>query len=583
MPRSFFAHMLITVLFLAGAVWGSWGGFQRYELPFTLGAMNAGTARIYPNAGTALPSGIRPGDEVELEALDTAARTAVVISDLQGAFPPDRTYQLVIRRAGVESSVPATVVPTWQSESGLVSNWILFGSAVLMSALALLLLWRGRDISAAYMVYWLTTTLLGFAFNYGFPLDSAAGLAVQSFAIGLFTFNRVAFYLMIETLVGQALSPRARRFVRICFAFILALGVATFLGGHLLYAVTGWAGLMHPGYGALFSAVYLVPTLTLLYGYGNAEEAQKPQLRWLLLSTAFLLISIFLSNSPLLDFITSQVVQNVFICLGICGFTYAVLRHRMLDVRVVIDRTLVYGATTALVVGVVAAMNSLALRATLGENTGLLLQIVIPLALGIVLGKVRAWLDRVVEQVFFRRKYLAEKALRAFGRQAGHMQDPSRLLEAAARELQRNMGAPAVALYSAERTGYHLLKQAGAEAFPEVLDLDDAALVALRTEREAVDLPDVASVLGSDGCVFPMIVLGNLQGALVCRNRPGEHFAQDERKLLTRVAGEVGAAWRILRARDNEALVVALAKGGFPTLEAARSQAEVLTVTWARA
>ncbi len=329
--------------------------------------------------------------------------------------------------------------------------------------------------------------------------------------------------------------------------------------------MSGWAGLMQPAFGILFTAPYFVPALMLVFGYSHAMQAQKPYLRWMLFNTTMLLVSIFLSNTSVMSLVTTLAVQSAFIAIGFCGFAYTVLRHRVVDVSVVLDRTLVYGATTALVVGIVAAMNSVVLRVTLGEHTGLLLQLVVPLALGIVLGKVRTYMDRVVEQVFFRRKYLSEKALEAFARQAGHMESASKLLDAAVREIQRNIRAPAVAIYSAEKQGYKLLRQAGADEFPKELDIDDAALVALRTERAAVDLPDVGSALGDDGCVFPMIVLGNLRGAVVCLNRPSVHYAMDEKTLLTQVASDVGAALRILRARDNETIVAELVEGKVPT------------------
>jgi hypothetical protein len=102
--------------------------------------------------------------------------------------------------------------------------------------------------------------------------------------------------------------------------------------------------------------------------------------------------------------------------ITMAGFLYAVLRHRVVDVSVFIDRTLVYGGMTALVVGILAAVNSLVEHAALGTNASLLVQVIVPLALGIVLSRVRLYLDRIVEQVFFRRKYLAEKALRRFAR-----------------------------------------------------------------------------------------------------------------------------------------------------------------------
>ncbi|MGH8321367.1 MAG: hypothetical protein ACRESI_05360 [Gammaproteobacteria bacterium] len=83
------------------------------------------------------------------------------------------------------------------------------------------------------------------------------------------------------------------------------------------------------------------------------------------------------------------------------------------------------------------------------------------------------------------------------------MGSASKLLDAAVREIQRNMRAPAVAIYSAEKQGYKRLRQTGAGTFPEELDIDDAALVALRTERAAVELPEVAAPWATTAACSP--------------------------------------------------------------------------------
>jgi hypothetical protein len=564
MKRSFASRTFISMLLLAGGIWTTWGSFNSHNLPFSLAVVDARTAVVHPNPGIPLPPGLHTGDRVDLQALDSSARSAVAIYDMQGSLPASQTYPFVLRRGETLATMPVTTIRNALSARAFASSWIFLGNNLLLSILGLLVLWRGRNKAAGYMAAWLVVTSLGFGFNYGPGADGTLGLWMQSLAICAYSLGRVIFYLMIETLLGASLKPRARILARIIFALILALGTATILGGHLIYAVSGWAGLMLPAFGILFTAAYIVPALMLVFGYSRALQAQKPHLRWLLFSTATLLVSIFLSNTSVMDRVTTLAVQSAFIGVGFCGFAYTVLRHRVMDVSVVLDRTLVYGATTALVVGIVATLNSVALRVTLGEHTSLLLQIVIPLALGIVLGKLRIYMDRVVERVFFRRKYLADKALRAFARQAGHMESATRLLDAAAREIQRHMRAPAVAIYSAEKQGYRRLRQAGDDVFPEHLDIDDAALVAIRTERADVELPDVGSALGNDGCVFPMIVLGNLRGAVVLLNRPSEHYVTDERELLTHVASDVGAALRILRARDNETIVEQLAEGEVP-------------------
>jgi hypothetical protein len=104
--------------------------------------------------------------------------------------------------------------------------------------------------------------------------------------------------------------------------------------------------------------------------------------------------------------------------------------------------------------------------------------------------------------------------------------------------------------------------------------------VAVRAERESIDLTDMESALGVEGCVFPMMVLGVLWGVMACANRPGERFPSDEKKLLMQVATDVAAAWRILRAWENEAFVHAVARGEIK-LNSVKARARSLEIAWA--
>ncbi len=140
---------------------------------------------------------------------------------------------------------------------------------------------------------------------------------------------------------------------------------------------------------------------------------------------------IFLNDIPIPGFWASHITNRFMFVITMAGFLYAVLRHRVVDVSVFIDRTLVYGGMTALVVGILAAVNSLVEHAALGTNASLLVQVIVPLALGIVLSRVRLYLDRIVEQVFFRKKYLAEKALRRFARHCAGYEHIEELLTTA--------------------------------------------------------------------------------------------------------------------------------------------------------
>ncbi len=226
-----------------------------------------------------------------------------------------------------------------------------------------------------------------------------------------------------------------------------------------------------------------------------------------------------------------------------------------------------------------SAVNSLVQHAALGTNASLLLQVVVPLALGIVLTRLRAYLDRIVERVFFRKKYLADRALRRFAECCSRFEHTDELLTTAAAEIRRHLGARGVAFYERRVVEYFCVRQEGEVRYPSQVKIDDTAFVAARAEQDDIDLAELHSRLGTDGCVFPVTAHGELQHVLVCANRPGEHYSSDERLLLVHVAHEMGMALYALRMRAQSQVMEALAKATPVTFREIQTQARALLST----
>lgn len=581
MQRRYGLLIPLSVLLVAAALYNGGAFFFAARLPMNIALVDGHTAEITPLAGTPLPAPLVAGDRIELGQLDASARAGVNIALNGRTFPLGHTYEFKVRRNGALLTVPVTTIKMPPSTQW---RWIE-GTAVFVSLLlgvmSLLLLWYGRDRAARGMTLWSVGYVVGIMCN-TLPVDGTLGVVLLLMSDLFFVLARIGFYLMADSLVGPSISPRTRVLFRTAFIVFLTVGAAQLLVGTAVLALTGWAGIILPKYSLLFSWVYIVPIMMLVVGARLVDARQRMRLRWVMWSAVGILISVTINNAIPVGFVVAAAISYLSFTFGSCGFMYALLRHRVVDLNVVVDRALVYGGVTMLVVGIIAAVNSLALRATLGAGTSLLLQVVVPLALGIVLGKVRAYMDKLVEQVLFRKKYLADKALKTFARRCGHMQNVPHLLEAAVKEIQKHTGSPRVALYAVSDAGYTRMSQSPDAYYPEKIQADDAALVAIRAEHQAVDLEDLDSGLGTDGCVFPMMVLGVLRGVLVCANRPGERYASDEKKLLTHVARDVGAAWRILRARENEEYVRSMARGQL-NLDAAKARAQALELDWAGA
>lgn len=547
--------ILLTALILLAGGYGSISAFgpSRFKgLPFFVQVVDAHTAIIEPLPGFPLPSALRAGDHIDLAALPSATRIAIDLPLNLATLPPGRTYTFVIRRGGAHLALPITSL----ARNAVAGSWALKSAGlcfiVLLSAIALFALWRGRDRAAAGLVLWAMAFLIGMALN-ALPSDGVAGLGLMLGANILFLLARVGFYVMAESMAGGALSPRARVWWRASFLLLLGLGAIESLGGPLVFVVTAWAEPLRPEYGLLLSASYLVPVALLSVSYHGAQVTQRLRLRWMVGSGVLFAAGIVLNNTPILGFPASLITWQSMFAMAAAGFLYAILRHRVVDVAVVLNHALVYTATTSFVLGLFALFESLIERTALGHGASLLLELAVPLGLGVSLSAVHRRIDRTVERLVFRRQYREEVALRSFARECAFVTDPENLLDLTVDQIRLHVGAPWVALYEYATDGYVRARQRGSQDLPVRLDIDDLTLVKLRSHDTEVALHDTSTQLGRDGHAFPLRVRGSLLGVLAVGPRPGEHYAAEERELMAHVAHEVGAALFALRAQASEA------------------------------
>ncbi len=579
MRRQYTLLSLLTALVVAAAVYGGYMNFRPAALPIEINIRNIHTAVIEPIDGIPLPAGIQAGDRIDLAVQPRATRIAITINSiasvLQGNLPPGKTYDFVIQRGDAVVTLPITTLSMNAAAGMRFIQSVNFVFLMLAATMALLTLWRGRDRAAAGMALWTIAIVVAAADV--FPLDGVAGLAVVVSANLIYFFARVGFYIMADAIARPMLTTRVRAWYLGSFILILLAGALIFsLGGNILYVTLGWPVGFLSWTGILWSASYLIPVMLLFASYRHAHAEQRLRLRWMLWSSVAWLISIVISNTHFFGQQLTLLTLDSLSLLSIAGFVYAVLRHRVVDVSVLLDRTLVYGAVTALVVGVLAAVNSLVQHAALGTSASLLLQVVVPLSLGIVLTRVRSYMDRIVERVFFRKRYLADRALRRFARLCNRFERADELMGTAITDIRQYLGARGVAIYERGGKTYVCVRQQGEVVYPQHVKIDDTAFVAARADQNDIDLTEFHSALGSDGYAFPMAAHGELQEVLVCANRPGEHYAVDERQLLAHVAQQMGMALYALRMGAKAKLVEALVTAPLVTLPEVQSQARTL-------
>ena len=174
----------------------------------------------------------------------------------------------------------------------------------------------------------------------------------------------------------------------------------------------------------IFTIIVLAAPAAVLVRFWRSRGEERQQLKWFAYA-AGLWISVFgldlLNQSVLHESVIARATDLLYgvgvapipIAVGI-----AILRYRLYNIDVVINRTLVYGSLTALLVlvyfGSVTATQSI-FRALTGQQEQPQLAIVVStLVIAALFNPLRRRIQDFIDRRFYRRKYDARKTLEAF-------------------------------------------------------------------------------------------------------------------------------------------------------------------------
>jgi hypothetical protein len=181
----------------------------------------------------------------------------------------------------------------------------------------------------------------------------------------------------------------------------------------LLVEVVAFPLMLVAGLGAVIS---------LLVRFRRARGEERQQIKWFTSAAALTLLLVFLvegipEGNRLFEAITAAgavlVVPSIPVAAGI-----AILRYRLYDIDILINRTLVYGALTALLAtiyfGGVAATQAIFRTLTGQERQPQLAIVVSTLVIAALFNPLRRRIQGFIDRRFYRSKYDARKTLEEF-------------------------------------------------------------------------------------------------------------------------------------------------------------------------
>lgn len=548
-------------------------------IPFGLTTHDHQFTIIPSQLNTPLPPDLQSGDILRFDKMTPNARLPFMSGI--GNPPAGNVLKLAVERKGQILQVNVTMVPEPETLTTRLITLISISLIWLQTVLGLLLLWRGRHKAAAGVAVWcLTGAISSIAATLPIPLPISSMINAVGNILNQ-GGTLIGLMLVGEGLARGETNSRWWRWHRPVFSGLLSVYLVAIISTDIFIYRTGIVWLkLQPAIIAVHLMAFALPIAMIVFSYSHVSAANRARIRWFLASMLGIVASYVTQVLPEfvpLDVLAFAFLQMLVTGLALCGFTYAVLRHQLVSLRLVVNRALAYGVVTSLVVGVFTVLTALVERNALSEGTNRLLELLVPLLLGITLHSVKKYVDAWINKWFFRRRYRAEAALNHFARTCAYVDKPENLLKLTADELYRHSGAESVAIYLINPTSSAAQSiESRGVPLSAIIETDDLALVRLRAGDTDVNLHQLVTAFGGDGFAFPMMMRNRLIGVIVCGPRPAEQYTADERKLFAHVAHEVGVALHTLELQEQQRLLHELATGASQSLQDVRARAQAL-------
>jgi MFS family permease len=387
----------------------------------------------YEEAGD---SGLRPGDKVIAVngiLMSNLAQSAVVgpSTTLGEDYQFGQSVTYTIERNGREMDVPVTLghfpFAGWLREA-----WLSIVVTFLGMVITTIVVLRRTDRTTRAMALWVPAMWAGGAF---YLLGLQVGDFVFPANLWLFMFVATAGYVLVLVAVVrfafEFTRPPERVYgvVRsgktIVLTYLVPYG---FLAAYLvlmwfiLRNALRWFGSWRTGTAIIALISFVLALLIALWSYAQTRDYDtRKKIRWIVYAGGMVgVVNLLLNVLPSLIVrqpIIGPTLNTIALFIFQLAIAFAILRYRYLEVDFIINRTLVAGLITIVVAlfyfGGLIFVNTILDPS--GSQQGSDIVIVVTTLIAIALfDRIRRTAQHVVDRIFYRNKYRAEKTLAQF-------------------------------------------------------------------------------------------------------------------------------------------------------------------------
>ena len=283
--------------------------------------------------------------------------------------------------------------------------------------------------------------------------------------------------------------------------------------------LAGVSNLLYLPFVIVFLGTSLAAVLSLVVRYRSGDTQDRQRLKWLMAAVALLLLSFALNLTVLQnDLLIPLVAMTVPIAIGI-----AILRYRLYDIDLIINKALVYGGIAA-VITVVYVLVVVNIGARVGGSQRLWLSLVTTAVIALAFQPLRERAQRLANRLVYGRRATPYEALSQFSEHLSETYSEEDILDRMTRILAQGTGAQRAEAWV--RAGQRLVLASSSPPPAEPvtpLTMQNGSLPPLPRD-----------------IVVPVSHGGELLGALAVDKKRGESLNSVEQKLVTNLAGQAG-------------------------------------------
>lgn len=368
----------------------------------------------------------------------------------------------------------------------------------------------------------------------------------------------IAIFYFVQTLFGFR-----RKWAPFVFVYGLILIPLSLFTPSLIKEASFEAGKLHYEFGPLLFIVAIpgyglniFNLAELAKGYSQSTDLnQRNRFRYLILALAITILATLINFTELGKY-PIDIAANT---LSAMLIAYAILRHRLLDIQIVVRLGLLYSITTTILGLVYFLVISLILSVVEAFSGGriFILSVIAAILTAVIISPIREAAQRWIDRLFYRERYNASLMLQRLSQTTTALLDLDKITKIVLSDVVRTLHIAHAAIFIRQNpeNSFHLLAEEGAPKIPAPVFGCDHPIIKWLTQqnrilsRNILDITPIFKGMWKNELEYlnefpaelliPLNTRGELVGFLVVASkRSTQSYTHDDEVILTTLANQ---------------------------------------------